>query len=115
MRGYMVLAMVVTAAPAAAQGPSGPTEAQLFANLGGHHRTITTKSKAAQRYFDEGLNLLFGFNHDEAIRSFQAAARLDPGCAMAQWGIAYANGPHINNPGLVPPTPRPRTRRSRRP
>jgi tetratricopeptide (TPR) repeat protein len=87
------------AVPATAQGPS---EAQLFANLGGHHRTIATKSKAAQKYFDQGLNLLFGFNHDEAIRSFQAAARLDPSCPMAQWGIAYANGPHINNPGLDP-------------
>lgn len=70
----------------------------LFGNLGSHHRSITTSSKAAQKYFDQGLILAFAFNHDEAIRSFEEAARLDPNCAMAHWGIALANGPHINNP-----------------
>ena len=52
----------------------------------------------AQRYFDQGLAFLFAFNHDEALRAFRRAAELDPTCAMAHWGVAYANGPHINNP-----------------
>lgn len=70
----------------------------LFSGLGTHHRKITTSSKKAQQYFDQGLKFLFAFNHDEAIRSFNEAAKLDPKCAMAYWGIANANGPHINNP-----------------
>ena len=74
----------------------------FFEGLGAHVRKITTNSPEAQRYFDQGLNFYFGFNHGAAIRSFQEAARLDPGCAMAHWGIALANGPHINFP-LVPP------------
>jgi tetratricopeptide (TPR) repeat protein len=81
-------------APPAAQSQG------LFGNLGPHHRTITTSSAEAQRYFDEGLVLVFAFNHDEAIRSFAEAARLDPSAAMPHWGIALANGPHINNAGM---------------
>jgi tetratricopeptide (TPR) repeat protein len=89
-----------SASPAAAGAPE-PT-ARLFNGLGDHHRTVTTSSKEAQQFFNQGLNFLYAFNHDEAIRSFQEAATLDPKCAMAWWGIAYANGPHINNP-VVPP------------
>jgi len=70
----------------------------LFEGLGPHTRTITTTSPEAQKYFNQGLAFLYGFNHDEAIRSFTRAAELDTACAMAYWGIAYANGPHINNP-----------------
>jgi tetratricopeptide (TPR) repeat protein len=58
---------------------------------------VTGASPEAQRWFDQGLNVVFAFNHDEAIRAFTRAAALSPGCAMAFWGIAYANGPHINN------------------
>jgi tetratricopeptide (TPR) repeat protein len=68
----------------------------LFDGLGDLHHPITTKSKLAQRYFDQGLRLVFGFNHKEAIRSFRSAARLDPQCALAHWGVAYAFGPHVN-------------------
>ncbi len=57
--------------------------APLFDDLGNHHHTITTRSPLAQRYFDQGLTLAYGFNHGEAIRSFKEAARLDPDCAMA--------------------------------
>lgn len=64
---------------------------QLFNGLGLHRRKVTTKNAQAQRYFDQGLNFLFAFNHDEAIRSFQQAAVYDPSCAMAYWGIATAN------------------------
>lgn len=70
----------------------------LFDNLGSHHHTITTTSPQAQRYFDQGLILVFGFNHAEAIRSFQEATRLDGNCAMCYWGIALALGPNINAP-----------------
>jgi len=74
----------------------------LFDNLGTHTFAVTTRSAAARQYFDQGLRFVFGFNHGAAIRSFQEAARLDPACAMAHWGIALASGPHINYP-LVPP------------
>ncbi len=75
----------------------------LLEGLGSHSRPITTRSPEAQRYFDQGFNLLFGFNHGMAIRSFEEAARLDPTCAMAHWGIALACGPHINFPAVPPP------------
>lgn len=72
--------------------------APLFDNLGSYHRAVTTQSPQAQRYFDQGLTLVYAFNHAEAIRSFEEAARLDPACAMAWWGVALALGPNINRP-----------------
>jgi tetratricopeptide (TPR) repeat protein len=74
----------------------------LLQGLGVHTRPVATKSPEAQKYFDQGFNLVFGFAHSAAIGSFKEAARLDPECAMAHWGIALASGPHINFP-LVPP------------
>lgn len=71
-----------------------------YPGFDGYHRTITTASPAAQAWFDQGLQLLYGFNHDEAIRSFERAAEIDPSCAMAWWGSAYARGLHINNPEM---------------
>jgi tetratricopeptide (TPR) repeat protein len=68
-----------------------------FDGIGPHRRPVATSSEEAQVFVDQGLAFLYAFNHDEAIRSFRRAAELDPDCAMAQWGIAYANGPHINN------------------
>jgi tetratricopeptide (TPR) repeat protein len=70
----------------------------LYDNLGTHHRAITTKVPKAQQYFDQGLRLVFGFNHGEDIRAFNEAARLDPNCAMCYWGTALAYGPHVNAP-----------------
>ncbi len=70
----------------------------LWDDLGTYHRAVTTTSPDAQRYFDQGLVLAYGFNHDAALRAFEEAARIDPGCGMAWWGIAYASGPHINRP-----------------
>lgn len=75
----------------------------LLEGLGTHTRPIATKSRRAQLYFDQGLKLLFGFSHGAAIRSFEEAARLDPECAMAHWGVALACGPHINFPMVPPP------------
>jgi tetratricopeptide (TPR) repeat protein len=81
---------------------AGAPAIPLLDSLGSHVHPVTTRSPEAQRYFDQGLRFLFGFNHGAAIRSFQEAVRLDPDCAMAHWGIALASGPHINFP-LVPP------------
>jgi len=72
----------------------------LFDGLGSRSRDVTTASPETQRFFDQGLKFLFAFNHDEAIRSFRQAAEFDQACAMAWWGIAYACGPHINNPAV---------------
>jgi len=77
------------------------TGARLYPGYGGYHRSITTNSPEAQRWFDQGIQLLYGFNHDEAIRSFREAAAHDPGCAMAWWGVSYANGLHVNNPEMT--------------
>jgi len=75
----------------------------FFEGLGSHTRKISTDSPEAQKYFDQGLDFLFGFNHGAAIRAFQAAEKADPTCAMAHWGIALACGPHINFPRVLPP------------
>jgi tetratricopeptide (TPR) repeat protein len=73
--------------------------AQIFPGLGTHHRPVTA-SEAAQVYFDQGLRLTYGFNHDEAARSFARAAEIDPTCAMCFWGVAYTLGPNYNVPML---------------
>lgn len=70
----------------------------FFDGLGAYQRKVTTTSPLAQRYFDQGLAFLYGFNYTEAARSFEAAAACDPHCAMAFWGIAIANGDAISNP-----------------
>jgi tetratricopeptide (TPR) repeat protein len=93
----LVLALALTgAALSAAQEP-------IYSGLGAYSRKVTTKSAEAQRYFDQGFAWFHGFHHGAAIRGFQEAARLDPECAMAHWGIALANGPHINLPMVPPP------------
>jgi tetratricopeptide (TPR) repeat protein len=74
------------------------TSAPLFQQLGNHHHPISSTSKLAQRYFDQGLTLAYGFNHAEAARSFTEAAKLDPKCAICYWGIAFVSGPNINAP-----------------
>jgi len=74
--------------------------ARLYEGFGNYHRAVSTASAEAQRWFDQGLQQLYGFNHDEAIRSFASAALADPALGMAWWGIAYAEGLHINNPEM---------------
>ncbi|MFO0776148.1 MAG: tetratricopeptide repeat protein [Nitrospira sp.] len=99
-------ALLAWAASGSATGssvaPAPPTSLSgtipLYTNLGSHHKRISTKVPAAQQYFDQGLRLVYGFNHAEAIRSFTRAAELDPACAMCYWGIALAYGPHVNAP-----------------
>lgn len=75
-----------------------PHEGLLPADTGRHTRPITTDSEQAQRFFDQGLQLTYGFNHDEAIRSYRRAAEFDPDAPMPWWGIAYAHGININDP-----------------
>src|SRR5260221_180808 len=72
----------------------------LFAGTGSHVRKISTTNPLAQRYFDQGMAFLYGFNHGEAERSFRAATQADPKCGMAWFGLAISNGPHINNPSV---------------
>jgi hypothetical protein len=78
-------------------GPGGELAPKLQ-NLGRHAFKITTKSKQAQLFFNQGINLTYGFNHAEAGRAFREVARLDPSCAMAYWGQALVLGPNINAP-----------------
>ncbi|MBD2532791.1 hypothetical protein H6G97_25685 [Nostoc flagelliforme FACHB-838] len=68
----------------------------LISGLGTIHHPVSTSNPQAQEFFDQGLNLIYAFNHDEAVRSFQHAAKLDPHLAIAYWGIALALGPNIN-------------------
>ena len=73
-------------------------QAPLFDDLGTHNFPITTDSELAQKYFNQGVILAYGFNHEEAFRSFEEVARLDSNNAMAYWGMAYVLGPNINLP-----------------
>ncbi len=76
--------------------------APVLKNLGDLHVAVTTKSQEAQNFFDQGLTLVYAFNHAEALRSFHECARLDPDCAMADWGAALALAPNINDPAIGP-------------
>jgi len=99
--GTLVLAFSVTVAAQHqhSTAPSGDAPApRLMEGLGHYHHPIATTSPEAQKFFDQGLTLIYGFNHDEAIRSFEQAARLDPRSPMPHWGIAIALGENINSP-----------------
>ena len=78
-------------------GPQFDSLVSLLPGLGDLHYRVTTTDSAAQKYFDQGLRLVYGFNHAEALRSFKEASRRDPSCAMAWWGQALALGPNIND------------------
>jgi tetratricopeptide (TPR) repeat protein len=96
--GPMSMGVAFAPMPAVYNGDADKPGAPLFKGLGDHHHPISTKNAQTQVYFDQGVKLLFGFNHAEAIRSFREAARLDPDCAMCWWGMAIALGPNINLP-----------------
>lgn len=81
--------------------PPVVTDSLVYSGLDTYTKPITTSSATAQQWFDQGLVLLYGFNHDEATRSFQAAAAHDPEAAMPWWGIAYAQGMNINDPEVT--------------
>lgn len=109
----ILLLSISSAIPALAYGDAWPRaipasttpQAPLLDNLGDHHHPISTQFPLAQRYFDQGLILAYGFNHAEAARSFRQAAALDPNCAICHWGIAFVLGPNINagmDPSALP-------------
>jgi len=75
-----------------------PKPISLLPKLGDLHHPVSTTNQMAQRFFDQGLTFIFGFNHDAAIRSFRRALEYDPNLAMAHWGIGLALGPNINLP-----------------
>ena len=95
-------AICVLVAAAALAQHTHPTEsarkAVLMPGLGNVHHAVSTKSPEAQKFFDQGLALIWAFNHEEALLAFQRASELDPDCAMAYWGIALSVGPNYNDP-----------------
>jgi tetratricopeptide (TPR) repeat protein len=86
-----------TAAQHAHQAPLPPAATELHPGLGDYHFPITTANPDAQVYFDQGIRLLYGFNHDEAARYFRRAAELDPQAPMPYWGVALSIGPNYND------------------
>jgi len=99
----IVLLLVPLCAAAFAQQPDMQMKMEraekpvaLLSGLGLLHHPTSTKNPEAQRFFDQGFRMIYGFNHEEAVRSFKRAAELDPQMAMAWWGVAYALGPNIN-------------------
>ena len=95
----VILFLLFSATATAAQHQHSSTDlspSSLISNLGKHHHPVSTRNAEAQRFFDQGVTLIYAFNHDEAVRSFKRAAELDPQLAMAHWGIALAVGPNYN-------------------
>jgi len=97
----VLLALALCATAVAAQehmDHHAAKPATLMQGLGDLHHPVSTKNSEAQKFFDQGLRLIYAFNHDEAARSFQRAADLDPKLAIAYWGVAEAVGPNYNDP-----------------
>jgi len=94
----LVVFSVCVAAVAQHEMHSGSKPATLMSGLGDLHHPVSTSNPQAQQFFDQGLRLIYAFNHDEAGHSFKRAAELDPKLAMAYWGIAEAVGPNYNDP-----------------
>jgi tetratricopeptide (TPR) repeat protein len=92
----VLLCVVSVSAQDHKMGSSKPVT--LVTGLGDLHHPVSTKNAEAQKFFDQGLRFIYAFNHDEAARSFQKAAELDPKLAMAYWGVAEAVGPNYNDP-----------------
>ena len=91
------LASTISYAQHHATAPAGTGTVTLVPGLGAHHHPTSTANAEAQRFFEQGLILVYAFNHDEAARSFRRAAELDPQMAMAYWGIALAAAPNYNS------------------
>jgi tetratricopeptide (TPR) repeat protein len=95
----VVLALILRGGSAVAQEhPMGTADrlAVILPGLGDYHHTIATQSAEAQRFFDQGLTLVYAFNQEEALRSFLHAAELDQMSPMPLWGIALSVGPNYN-------------------
>lgn len=87
---------------AACQSTATTSDAHLHVGVDRYHMDASTQSEEAQRWFDQGLQLCYGFHHAEAIRSFRKAIEIDPEFAFAWWGVAYTSGPNINDPFIAP-------------
>ncbi|HMF58629.1 MAG TPA: hypothetical protein VK619_19950 [Pyrinomonadaceae bacterium] len=96
----LVLSLLLISLPIFAQHrhqmPANPRPVVLMTGIGENHHPVSTRNAEAQRFFDQGLLLIYAFNHDEAVRSFKRAAEFDQNLAMAHWGVALALGPNIN-------------------
>ena len=101
-----LLTLLLACGPASGQhahpATSNPRPATLLAGLGRHSFPVSTASAEAQKFFDQGVILVYGFNHAEAARSFRRAAELDPQMAMAHWGLALALSPNYNQSSISP-------------
>jgi len=102
-RALVVVAAISLCGVSIAGAPASPARgtdalAPELSGLGTLHVPVSTSTPRAQRFFDQGIRLLYAFNHAEAIRAFREAARLDPALAMAYWGQALALGPNLNAP-----------------
>jgi hypothetical protein len=97
---FLLISLLLISLPARAQHrhalPENTRPVTLMQGLGENHHPVSTGNAEAQRFFDQGLLLVYAFNHAEAVRSFKHALELDPRLAMAHWGIALALGPNIN-------------------
>lgn len=93
----LLLCLAVSAC-AQSHTAEAPKPVTLVTGLGDLHHPVSTKNAEAQKFFDQGLRFIYAFNHDEAARSFQKAAELDPKLAMTYWGVAEAVGPNYNDP-----------------
>ena len=98
MKNTAAIAVFLTGCTALAQQSTAPKPAFLMKGLSNLHHPVSTRSAEAQQFFDQGLRLVYAFNHEEAARAFHRAAELDPKLAMAWWGVALAVGPNYNLP-----------------
>jgi tetratricopeptide (TPR) repeat protein len=98
LKAVWVVAWLTLVAGSALQASAEQRPVTLMSGLGDWHHPVSTKYKEAQEFFDQGLRLIYAFNHDEAARSFHKAAELDPTLAIAYWGVAEAVGPNYNDP-----------------
>jgi tetratricopeptide (TPR) repeat protein len=98
VRTLAIVAALFFAYATCAQEPAAPKPAFLMEGLSSLHHPVSTENAEAQKFFDQGLRLVYAFNHDEAARSFHRAAELDEHLAMAWWGVALAVGPNYNLP-----------------
>ena len=99
IRGALGILMI---AASACRGEDAASPAEPYYDIGGFHYEVSTDSDAAQTWFDRGLAMCVGFNHEEAVRCFERALAEDPTMSMALWGMAYAWGPNINNMEILP-------------
>jgi tetratricopeptide (TPR) repeat protein len=98
MKNFAMIAMLFAGVTAWSQGPATGKPAILLHGLSNLHHPVSTTNPEAQQFFDQGLRLVYAFNHEEAARSFHRASELDPRLAMAWWGVALAVGPNYNLP-----------------